>query len=189
MLTAKLVTTEEELAQIARLSASNLVTNISVETKAAEGFVTWSYPLATLKLLHALQPSVTVKDHDIVAGYALVLTRECTVVYPPLKGMIEHMRGLPFRGQPLLDHRVYVMGQICVHPAYRGKGVVDLLYQFHRQEFSSRFDLLVTEISTSNIRSMKAHLKTGFNVIDTYRDEQDEWNVVLWDWRSQRGSG
>jgi L-amino acid N-acyltransferase YncA len=74
------------------------------------------------------------------------------------------------------------MGQICVHADYRGQGLVGMLYEFHRQQLSAQYDILVTEISTNNPRSLRAHLKTGFKVIDTYRDAQDEWEVVIWDW-------
>ncbi|HEY6899013.1 MAG TPA: hypothetical protein VI233_00160, partial [Puia sp.] len=62
MLTAKLVSTNEELEQIAALSAANLVTNISEEQKKKEGFVTWVYPLEVLKTLHTIVPSVVVMD-------------------------------------------------------------------------------------------------------------------------------
>ncbi len=49
MLTATFVTTEEELEQIARLSAANLATNITAVEKANEGYVNWPYPLDTLR--------------------------------------------------------------------------------------------------------------------------------------------
>jgi GNAT superfamily N-acetyltransferase len=182
MLKAQFVTTNEELIQVARLSADNLVSNISDATKEKEGFVSWYYTPAVLQTLHSIQPSIIAKDGDIVAGYALVLTRECIPFYPPLASMMAHLASILYKGHPLTDHRIYIMGQICVHPDYRGKGVVDLLYQCHRKALSSRFGGCVTEISTSNIRSQKAHEKTGFRTVDTYRDDQDEWNVVVWDW-------
>jgi hypothetical protein len=182
MLTAKLVTTEQELSQIAALSASNLSTNISKETKESEGFVSWYYPVEALLALHTIVPSVIAKDGDIVAGYALTLVRECIPVYPVMAATMEHVSCLRYKGRPLSDSRLYLMGQICVREGYRGKGVVGLLYDFHRQEFSDRYDMLVTEISLSNPRSLKAHEKAGFRIIDTHRDGQGEWNVVLWDW-------
>jgi hypothetical protein len=83
----------------------------------------------------------------------------------------------------LSDYRIYLMGQICVAEPYRGQGVVDQLYAFHRTEFSDRFDMLVTEISQANPRSMKAHTRAGFKVVDAYPDNGSIWDVVLWDWR------
>jgi L-amino acid N-acyltransferase YncA len=77
------------------------------------------------------------------------------------------------------------MGQICVDKAYRGKGVFELLYQKHREIFEKSYDFIVTEISTRNTRSLRAHEKVGFKTIHTYRDSMDEWNVVVWDWREE----
>lgn len=182
MLQAQFVSHDEELIQIANLSGTNHVSHLSDEVKASEGFVTWSYIPEVLRKLHDIHPSVIVKDGDKVVGYALVLLRGSAVIYEPLKEMLAYFSTLQYQGKPLLDHRVYFMGQICVDKDHRGQGVVDRLYQFHRQALSSQYDLLVTEIATRNVRSMKAHQKVGFITINTYKDATDEWNVVLWDW-------
>jgi hypothetical protein len=185
MLTAKLVTTDEELIQIAELSAANLSSNISDETKAKEGFLSWFYPVEALRAIHAIVPSVIVKEGETVAGYALTLTRECVAVYPPMAPTIAHLSRLRYKNRLLNDSRLYLMGQICVRQGYRGQGTVGLLYEFHKQEFSSQYDMLITEISPTNPRSLKAHEKAGFRIIDTYRDEQKhKWIVVLWDWNT-----
>lgn len=183
MLTAQLVSTNKEIEQIAALSNANLSSNISAETKAKEGFVSWFYTPAILKTLHAIAPSVIVMDGDTLAGYALTLTPECIEAYPPAIPTYEHASTLIHNGLPLARQRFYLMGQICVAEPYRGKGLVNILYAGHRQFYSRQYDLLLTEISTANPRSLKAHQKTGFQVIDTHHDPQGEWNVVLWDWR------
>jgi hypothetical protein len=182
MLTAKFVTTDKELLQIAELSAANLSSNISAETKANEGFVSWFYPIDALRALHAVVPSVIVKDGDTLAGYALTLTRKCVAVYPPMAPTVAHVSAIRYQDRLLGDRRIYFMGQICVRAGYRGQGIVGSLYRFHRQEFSTQYEMLITEIATANPRSLKAHEKAGFRIVDTYRDEQNEWDVVLWDW-------
>jgi GNAT superfamily N-acetyltransferase len=183
MLTPSFVTTTEELDQIARLSTTNLVTNLTAAEKAKEGFVTWPYTPESLRVLHSITPSVLVKDDDLVVGYAIVLTRECAAVYPPLGEAMHYYGAVQYRGKSLLDYHAYFMGQICVHPDYRGKGVFGLLYDFHRQRLFPQYEMLITEISTANPRSLRAHERTGFVIIDTRRDETDEWDLVVWDWR------
>ena len=43
------------------------------------------------------------------------------------------------------------------------------------------FDLLVTEISTHNKRSSRAHQKVGFEIVKIYEDENGEpWELVVW---------
>lgn len=188
MLTAKLVTTNEELEQIAALSAANLLTNISPEQKEKEGFVTWVYPLEVLQTLHKIVPSVIVMDGGKLAGYAITLTKECVPVYPPLAENVDYIKTIHYKGKPLFDHRMYFMGQICVDEQYRGQGVVSLLYNFHKKQFSPLYDIFFTEISPANPRSLKAHQKVGFQILDTHHDSTGTWNAVIWDWANSAPS-
>ena len=66
---------------------------------------------------------------------------------------------------------------------HRGKGVFEMLYQQHKKSYSHKFDLLVTQISTKNHRSLRAHKKVGFETAVVEKDELDEWVTVVWDWR------
>ena len=183
MLTAKIVTTDREIDLISALSKANLKSTLSAEEKDKEGFVTWVYTPEILKAIHAVIPSVVVKDGDIVAAYCLSLSPACVDVYPPMAPTDNLISKIEYDGRPLGQQKIYYCGQICVAQAYRGQGLVDMLYQFHRRHFNTQFDLLATEISTANPRSLKAHEKVGFRRIATHRDEMDQWDVVLWDWK------
>ena len=97
--------------------------------------------------------------------------------------MVEHLETLKYDGKELSGYHYYVMGQICIHKDYRGKGVFDMLYKKHKDLFEKDYDFVVTEISSSNKRSMRAHQKIGFKIFHTYKDPVDEWNVVIWDWQ------
>ena len=182
MYSFSLVTKTSELEQIAALSKENLRNDLSVEEKKAQGFITWEYTLPLLEKLHAIAPAVIVKYEEEVAGYALTARKEAAAVLPVLKDMIHHLEPLSFKGKPLSDYRYYIMGQICIAKAHRGKGLFDQLYQHHKKVYQAQYELLVTEISTSNDRSLKAHQNTGFQTIHTYQDTMDEWDVVVWDW-------
>ena len=182
MLVTKLVSSKEELIQIAQLSAANQVANITAETKEKEGFVSWIYTTDILTRLHAIIPSVITMDGDKLAGYSISLTKECAAIYPSLDSMLEYAATVTYKGRPLTEQSFYIMGQICVDIAYRGQGVVNRLYEFHKEQFSSRYNMLVTEISVNNPRSLKAHKKAGFDIIDTHQDQDGEWDLVAWDW-------
>ena len=178
----ELVTTDEELQQIHRLNQLNLKTKLSSHEQSQEGFVTWLYSLDLLRDLHGLAPSVVVKDNDRVAGYALTTLRESRVFHPDLDNMIRTIDPLTYNSKPLIEYSYYCMGQICIDKDYRSKGVFELLYQKHKSMYNKRFDLLITEISTSNHRSIRAHEKVGFKTISSHRDALDTWNIVVWDW-------
>jgi ribosomal protein S18 acetylase RimI-like enzyme len=179
---ATIVTTDDELRQIVELSAINHRNNVSAFEKEKEGFISWQYSYELLHKMHQQQPHVIVKDGERLAGYALVALKEAKVFHADLAAMINSLEALVYNNKPLSDYNYYVMGQVCVDKAYRGKGVFDMLYQHHKKIFKDKFDFVATEISTNNLRSIRAHEKVGFKTIYTYKDAVDEWNVVLWDW-------
>jgi ribosomal protein S18 acetylase RimI-like enzyme len=173
-----LVTRREELEQLLRLQAANLRDHVSPEQAAREGFVTVAHTLDVLERMHALAPSVIAKDGERLAGYALVMPVEARTFVPILEPMFQLLETLSWRGRPLREYRYYVMGQVCVAEEYRGQGVFDALYREHRASYGARFDCTVTEVATRNTRSMRAHARVGFEVIETYRDATDEWAVI-----------
>lgn len=189
MLTVRLVRSDSELEQITALSRANLATQITPETKAREGFVTWEYTTPILRALHRIAPSVVAMDGDTLAGYALTLTNESETVYPVMSDMLQRMDNVMYDGRPLSDYRLYFMGQICVAAPYRGQGVVQRLYDGHREMYGRSYDLLITEISTANRRSSKAHAKVGFDVVGTFEENGQEWDLVVWDWRERKTNG
>lgn len=182
MLQATLVSDKEELEQILLLQQENLLTNISEEERQAQGFVTMHHDLAVLEKMHELSPSVIIKDNDKVVAYALTMLRECRQLMPGLAAMFALLDDLQWENKLLTDHRFYVMGQICVAKEYRGQNLVNELYQHHKKIYQSQFDLFITEISTRNHRSLRAHEKVGFKTIHVHRDHLDEWAIVGWDW-------
>lgn len=179
---ATIVTTNEELDQIVELSYLNQRLNVSEEEKVKEGFISWQYSYQLLKNMQDQCPHIIVKDEDKLAGYALVALKEAAAFHTDLAAMIAKLDDIDYNGKPLSAYNYYVMGQVCVDKAYRGSGVFGMLYQHHWQVMQDRFDFVVTEISTNNLRSVRAHEKVGFKNIYTYRDTVDEWSVVLWDW-------
>lgn len=183
MLIPSLVTNRNELIQILELQKLNLKQNLSETEKYAQGFVTLEHSLTMLEQMHALAPSVIIKDKDQVVAYALSELVECRNIVPALEPMFSLLDQIEWNGRALSSMSYYVMGQICIDKEYRSKGLFEQLYFQHRKEYRERFDLFVTEISNSNYRSLRAHARVGFKTIHQHRDEIDDWMVVGWDWK------
>ena len=183
MLYPALVQSEEELSQVLNLQHENHIETINRDEMQSQGFVTLRHDIDTLRQMHHLAASVIIKADDKVVAYALTMLRECRHLIPDLESMFALLDNLHWHGNPLSNYRFYVMGQVCIAKAFRGKGLFEQLYDHHRKTYQSQFDLLVTEISTRNHRSIRAHEKVGFKTIHTHRDNLDEWKVVGWDWR------
>ena len=182
MIYSTLVNNISELQQILHLQQKNLPAHISNEELRSQGFVTFKHDLKTLQQFHELAPSVIVKDDDNVVGYALTVVNEARHIFPPMESMFLLLETVQWKGNPFHSYRHYEMGQVCVSKDYRGKGVFEMLYQQHKKSFDSKYDLLVTKISTKNHRSLRAHEKVGFQTILVQKDDLYEWAVVVWDW-------
>jgi hypothetical protein len=78
-----------------------------------------------------------------------------------------------------------VVGQLCVAKEYRGQDLVQKLYGHFRDCLSKEFTYLVTDIAQANTRSLKAHQKRGFQVINEFMYGGVKWDIVLWDWNTE----
>jgi GNAT superfamily N-acetyltransferase len=173
----KRATTLAELEQIRTLQLQNSSENISSEEKLQEGFVTVQHSVALLEQMNSACAHIIAKDHDIVVGFALVMLSSFRNEIEVLIPMFERIDELVPK-----DKTYVVMGQICVDKNYRKQGIFRNLYEFYKEELQDKYEYLVTEIATTNLRSMQAHDSIGFKVICIYEEDGIEWNIILWDW-------
>ena len=159
----------DEVHQILALQAANLSAVLTPEVMSAQGFVTVRHDPAVLLRMNEAAPAAIAKADGRVAGYALVMLREFAVDVPELGPMFEMLDSLSWRGEPLGSNpRWFVMGQICVAEGYRGKGIFDGLYRTLAESYRDRFDFTVTEVSSRNTRSLRAHRRVGFETLRVY---------------------
>ncbi|WP_378179523.1 GNAT family N-acetyltransferase [Aquimarina sp. SS2-1] len=171
------VSRNEELLEILALQKKNLSESISVSEKETEGFVTVRHNFDVLKNMNNQQSHIIAKDNDQVVGYTLCMTKEFAGEIEILKPMFQKI------SQQLNREDTYlVMGQICIDKAYRGQGVFRGLYQKMKSELKEKYDLLITEVASNNLRSLKAHKAIGFKNLITYESDGIEWHLISWNW-------
>ena len=120
MLISTIAGTSEELMQILQIQQENLRDHINDTEMKSQGFVTLQHSPEVLQQFQDLAPIVIVKDGNNIAGYAMVMLRECRQLMPPLEPMFALFDQLAWKQKPLNEYRFYVMGQICVAKHYRG---------------------------------------------------------------------
>lgn len=178
------VSNVDEVNQILELQAANLPTSLTPETMANQGFVTVRHEPAVLRRMNETAPAIIAKDGGRVVGYALMMPRTFAKDVPILRPMFEMLDTLSWNGSLLRDNpRWFVMGQICVADGYRGRGIVEGLYEAMAGSYGDRFDFTVTEVAARNTRSLRAHQRVGFRTIHHYPDPAtgEEWHVIVLD--------
>jgi len=184
MVTIKLVTTPEEIKGIQDLQQSNLRKNLSEAEALEQGFVTAEYSIECLQSMHDASPSVIAVSDNKIVGYALVALKSIRNEHPLLADLFNSIDLTNYQTKNLSQSNYVVVGQLCVAKGFRGIGLVDRLYQFFKNAYSDQFEYLITDVAQDNQRSLKAHKKTGFEVIDTLSYGGLNWDIVLWDWKA-----
>lgn len=132
-----------------------------------------------LQLLNNLEPQFIAKHNNKVVGYALSMHTSLGDKIPVLQPMFEKVDQLSYNGISLNSQNYLVMGQVCIAKAYRGKGIFAKLYENMFDAMCSKYKFIVTEISLNNTRSIRAHQKVGFEELLNYKDETDDWSLVV----------
>lgn len=184
MLTITTVQSEADIRGILKLQQANLRKNVPPSVQVDQGFVTVEHDPNVLTRMNQAAPSIIAKDGDTVVGYALTMLPEFGTDVPELLSLFELINTLTYNKKPLTDYPYYVMGQVCVADGYRGQQLFDRMYQHHRDVYSSRYQLLITDISANNVRSLRAHARVGFETLHEFYDPSigETWVVVVWDW-------
>lgn len=167
------VSSDNELQQILSLQRINLPGELSLTEKDREGFVTVHHTFEILKKMNDSCAHIVAKDKEKVIGYALCMLEEFKESIEVLKPMFKEIESCVD-----LDVRYVVMGQICVDKSYRKKGVFRGLYAFMKSELSDTFDMIITEVDVSNVRSSNAHKAIGFNLLKLYQFSDRTWELI-----------
>ena len=174
----------DELLGILNLQKKNLSDALTKDEIISQGFVTVNHSYDQLKNLNDIENHIIAKDNGKVIAYLLAMTQQSRSDIPVLVPIFERFEKISFLNKLISDYNYIVVGQVCVDKSYRGKGILDNCYAAYKNQFANKYDFAVTEIASTNLRSLNAHKRVGFLEIDTYHSHnKTEWRIVLWDWR------
>lgn len=176
MITYKRASSDNELYQILEIQLRALKGNVSLEEQKEQGYITVPHTFEVLKKMNDACPHILALRDGKVVGYALTMLtsfRNEMEILIPMFETADHL---------LANKNYLVMGQICIDKPYRGKGVFKGLYAYYKQELSTKYDCLFTEVATLNTRSLNAHMAVGFQILDTQVTDGTSWEMVSWDW-------
>ncbi len=172
----------QDLDDIRALGSANQLQHVPEGEHGSHGFLSMNYTLTQLAGMCDPYPHVVAKLAGRVVGYALVMLPHHRAEYPALRSMFDSIDLGVFNEKPVRQQRYVVMGQVCVAQDCRGQGVFEGLYHRFREQLRADFDLVVTEVSTRNLRSLRAHQNVGFRPLQLPPAPDEGWHVIAWDW-------
>jgi L-amino acid N-acyltransferase YncA len=92
---------------------------------------------------------------------------------------------ISYNNKRISEYNYIIVGQVCIDKNYRGAGVFDNCYTAYKEFYKHGYELAITEIAATNLRSLKAHKRIGFEEIHSYTaSNKTEWIIVVWDWKN-----
>ncbi|MEM1339699.1 MAG: GNAT family N-acetyltransferase [Bacteroidota bacterium] len=163
-----------ELKQILVLQQKNLAKNLTEGESYTEGFLTVEHTFELLKKMNTVAPHILAIDQGQVVGYALSMSPKFGDEIDILRPMFAAMNKLTKGKRDYM-----VMGQICIAKHYRGQGLFRGLYTTMQQLLPATCTTIITEVATSNTRSLQAHTAIGFRELKRYFKANQEWSLII----------
>lgn len=184
-ITYKQAESKTDLEGILHLQKANLAQGLSKDEIQSQGFVTVHHTYDLLKLLNDREKHVIAKADEQVVDYVLAMTKDSRFDIPVLVPMFEVFDKISFKDRKVAEYNFIVVGQVCISKEYRGQGVFDNTYNAYRDHYKNAYDFAITEIASTNTRSLNAHHRIGFREIGSYiAPDNTKWIVVVWEWKN-----
>ena len=174
-----------DLEGIVALQKANLAQHLTQEEIKTQGFVTVHHSFEQLKRLNDQEKHIIAKDNDRIVGYVLAMTKFSKFELPILIPMFNEFEIILYKNKIIAEYNYIVVGQVCIQKEFRGQGIVANCYAAYKKYYADKYDFVITEIATTNQRSLNAHKRIGFTEIHSYTaPDKEDWIIVLWDWKN-----
>ena len=174
---------DQQIYEILTLQSLNHKTSLSSKEIIDEGFVTCKHDFPLLKKMNYPCPHIIATFKGEVVGYCLVMSDDHRDELEVLQSMFKMIERQSIDGQ-LIESKDYIaMGQVCIDKQHRRKGLFKKMYDHFREQLSIHYKYCITEVATSNVRSLQAHEAVGFKNLLSYKaDDGKDWELIVWDW-------
>ena len=183
----QLCSSYDEILQIKSLQNLNLKCNIDLEEANKEGFVTAVYSVDYLKVMNDSTAAVIATFDSKVVGYLLAVDCATALKHELLSKIIDVADSVLLKFPGLANVKYIIVGQLCIAKEFRGQGLVQKMYQLFYDTYHTNYDACVTDIAESNPRSLRAHAKCGFQVMERLDHGGALFDLVVWDWNKLLG--
>ena len=163
------------------LQKLNLVSNLTDEEKKS-GFVTTPFSVEQLTYVIANEGLFIAKVNNKIIAYIFAESWDFFSQYPIFEYMISLFPKLTFLDFEINSTSSFQYGPICIDKKYRGKALINLLFEFMRIHIVKRYPLSLTFINKTNVPSYKAHTeKLKWTVISDFQFNNNDYYILGYD--------
>lgn len=173
--------TQNDIPGILALQAQNLISELSEEQKATNGFVTTPFSPELLEEIIDLGGAyVSEIDRNIVA-YLFGGSWPYYEKWPIFPYMTARFPNWKYKNWTISTENSFQYGPVCIAANHRGKKLINHLFETMRRDFIKTYPLAATFINQANPISTKAHLKLGWTIVDEFEYNNSKYYGLAYD--------
>ncbi len=158
-----------------------LVSNLTEEEKKS-GFVTTPFSVEQLTYVINNEGLFVAKDNNKIIAYIFAESWDFFSQYPIFERMISLFPELSFFDFEITSTSSFQYGPVCIDKKYRGKGLINLLFEFMRIHIVKKYPLSLTFINKTNVPSLKAHTeKLKWTIISDFEFNNNNYLILAYD--------
>lgn len=173
--------TNADISGILELQAANLFSNLSIDERA-KGFVTTPFTIELIEEIISQGGLFIAVNDEKVVSYVFAGSWEYFSYWNIFKYMIQRFPDLEFEGKTITTANSFQYGPICIDVNYRGKGLINQIFEEMRLNLKKKYPISLTFINAANIPSTKAHTeKLGWKIIDRFEFKGEKYLGLAFD--------
>ncbi|MGD1918143.1 MAG: GNAT family acetyltransferase [Pleurocapsa sp.] len=169
--------TESDIDGILQLQALNLYKNLS-KSELDWGFVTTPITKNQITNAIALQGVFILENNREITGYVFAADWNYFSQWNIFPYMVSRFPKLQFNDKAITVDNSFQYGPVCIAKALRGSDALLRLFETMRSNMVDRFPIGATFIHQSNLRSLYAHKKLNFQIIDEFEFNNNSYYIL-----------
>jgi len=171
----------DDIDGVLALQELYLVSNLSEEERKS-GFVTTPFTIEQLTHVIKNEGLFIAKDDSKIIAYIFAESWHFFSQWPIFEHMISLFPELSFLDFEINSTRSFQYGPICIDKKYRGKGLINLMFEFMRIHVVKKYPLSLTFINKTNAPSLKAHTeKLKWTIIADFQFNNNNYYILAYD--------
>lgn len=174
-----------DIAGIQNLQERYLYQNLTEEQRK-KGFITTAFTTSQLEeIIRQSGVFLAKNEQKEVIAYAFAGSWAYFQQWEIFNCMVARFPKLSFNGKEITIENSFQYGPVCIDERYRGKGLLNQLFEEMRVEFFKKYPLSITFINKINVISEQAHTrKLGWEIIDKFEFKNNVYIGLAFDMKN-----
>ncbi len=176
---------KNDIDGVLSLQEKYLYRNLNDEERKS-GFVTTPFTVSQIEeVIKQNGIFVAGNEENVIIAYAFAGSWKYFEQWEIFNFMVSRFPKLLFNGNIITTENSFQYGPVCIDKSYRGKGVINLIFEEMRIEFVKKYPISVTFINKINEISEKAHTKKlGWEIIDEFQFNNNTYIGLAFDMKN-----